>query len=90
MIAGAVGYINYNWYYLDLLFVEESYRKQKIGSQLLRLIEDYAKKERLTGVRMETWDFQALDFYISNGYEIFGKIEDCPPGTIEYHLKKVL
>lgn len=90
LIGGAVGCVKYNWYYLDLLFVDEVYRKQKIGSQLLRKIEDYAKKEKLTGVRMETWDFQALGFYKSNGYEVFGKIEDCPPGTIEYHLKKSL
>jgi hypothetical protein len=39
---------------------------------------------------VETWDFQALDFYKINGYEVFGKIEDCPPGTIEYHLKKLI
>ncbi len=90
LIGGAVGCIKYNWYYLDFLFVEKEYRKQKIGSQLLGLIEDYAKKNNLTGVRMETWDFQALDFYKSNGYEVFGEIEDCPPGSIEYHLKKVL
>ncbi len=90
LIGGAVGYMEYNWYYLDLLFVEGAYRKQKIGSRLLSQVEDYARKEKLTGVRMETWDFQALGFYKSNGYEIFGKIEDCPPGTTEYHLKKVL
>lgn len=90
LIGGAVGCVEYNWYYLDLLFVEEAYRKQRIGSQLLRQIEDYAKKEKLTGVRMETWDFQALGFYKINGYEVFGEIKACPPGTTEYHLKKVL
>lgn len=90
LIGGAVGCVKYNWYYLDLLFVEEPYRKHRIGSQLLRQIEDYARQEKLTGVRMETWDFQALGFYKSNGYEVFGKIEDCPPGITEYHLKKAL
>lgn len=90
LIGGAVGFVQYNWYYLDLLYVDEAYRKQKIGSQLLREIEDYAKKENLTGVRMETWDFQALGFYKANGYEVFGELKDCPPDSIEYHLKKVL
>lgn len=90
LVGGAVGFVRYNWFYLDLLFVEEAYRKQRIGSQLLRQIEDYAKKENLTGVRLETWDFQALDFYQANGYDVFGEIKDCPPGTIEYHLMKKL
>lgn len=90
LIGGAVGCVKYNWYYLDLLFVKEAYRKQKVGSKLLKQIEDFAKSENSTGVRMETWDFQALGFYKANGYEVFGEIEDCPPGTIEYHLKKVL
>ncbi len=40
LIGGAVGCVKYNWYYLDLLFVDEVYRNKKIGSQLLRQIED--------------------------------------------------
>ncbi len=40
LIGGAVGYVEYNWYYLYILFVEEKYRKQGVGSQILRLIED--------------------------------------------------
>ncbi len=90
LIGGAVGFVRYNWYFLDFLFVMEKYRKQKFGTKLLHQIEDFAKKEKLTGVRMETWDFQALGFYKANGYEIFGEIKNCPPGTIEYHLKKDL
>lgn len=90
LIGGAIGFVCYSWYYLDLLFVEDAYRKKGIGSQLLKQIEQFAKENHLTGVRMETWDFQALGFYQSNGYKVFGEIKDCPPGTIEYHLKKEL
>ena len=38
---------------------------------------------------MGTWDFQAKEFYEKLGYEVFGKIKDCPPDTIHYDLKKV-
>ncbi len=88
LIGGAIGYIKYNWYYLDLLFIEEIYRKNGIGSKLLKQIEDFAKKENLTGVRLETWDFQAKGFYEKNGYKVFGEIKNCPPEITEYHLKK--
>ncbi|PPE03578.1 hypothetical protein HCUR_00960 [Holospora curviuscula] len=28
---------------------------------------------------MYTFDFQVKDFYLKQGYEIFGVLEDCPP-----------
>lgn len=88
LIGGAIGYITYNWYFLDLLYVNEKYRGKEIGTKLIKKIEEIAKELKLTGVRMETWDFQALDFYKKMGYKIFGEIKDCPPGTICYFLSK--
>jgi GNAT superfamily N-acetyltransferase len=88
LVGGAVGFIKYNWYYLDLLYIDKNYRGKKIATNLIKKIEEFSKKNNLTGVRMETWDFQAKDFYRKVGYTIFGTIEDCPPGTIEYHLMK--
>lgn len=32
--------------------------------------EKFAIKEKLTGVRMETWNFQAKGFYEKNGYKV--------------------
>lgn len=90
LIGGAIGFVEYNWYFLDLLYIDEYYRGQDIGTKLIKEIEDFAIKENLTGIRMETWDFQARGFYEKNGYKVFAKIEDCPPGTIDYFLKKEL
>lgn len=90
LIGGAIGYIEYNWYFLDLLYIEENYRGQNIGTKLIKAIEEFAIKENLTGVRMETWNFQARGFYEKNGYKVFAQIENCPPGTIDYFLKKEL
>jgi len=88
LIGGAIGFIQYNWYFLDLLYIDEKYRGQDIGTNLLKQIEDFARKENLIGVRMETWDFQARGFYEKNDYTMFAEIKDCPPGTICYFLKK--
>ena len=57
---------------------------------MLKSIEEFAKKENLTGIRTETWDFQAKGFYEKNGYKVYAKIKDCPPGTIDFSLKKIL
>lgn len=90
LIGGAIGFIEYNWYFLDLLYVNEEYRKRNIGTNLIKKIEEFAIEEHLTGVRMETWDFQARGFYEKKGYSVFAEIKDCPPGTIDYYLKKEL
>lgn len=54
LIGGAIGYIEYNWYFLDLLYIDEDYRRQSIGTKLIKAIEEFAIKENLTGIRMET------------------------------------
>lgn len=88
LIGGAIGFVEYNWYFLDLLYVNEEYRGKNVGTNLIKKIEEYAIKEHLIGVRMETWDFQARGFYEKNGYVVFAEIKNCPPGTVDYYLKK--
>lgn len=88
LIGGAIGFVEFNWYFLDLLYIDEEYRNRNIGTNLIKEIEKFALEEHLTGVRMETWNFQAKGFYEKNGYSVFGEIKDCPPGTIDYYLKK--
>lgn len=90
LVGGAIGFIEYNWYFLDLLYVDEEYRKRNIGTNLIKKIEKLAREKHLTGIRMETWDFQAKGFYEKNGYSVFAEIKNCPPGTIDYYLKKEL
>jgi ribosomal protein S18 acetylase RimI-like enzyme len=48
---------------LDLLYIDEEYRNRNIGTNLIKEIEKFALEEHLTGVRMETWNFQAKGFY---------------------------
>lgn len=88
LIGGAIGHTEYNWYVLDLLYMDDTYRGQQLGSQLLHWIESFAQNRMLTGVRLETWDFQAKDFYQKNGYTVFAELDDCPPGSTVFFLKK--
>lgn len=89
LVGGAIGFIEYNWYFLDKLYVNENYRNKKIGKLLINNIEKYAIENTLVGVRVGTWDFQAINFYKKMGYTVFGELKDCPVGTIHYDLKKV-
>ncbi len=76
---------------IDILWMEEKYRKQGYATKLMQTIENAAKQlgSRLSIV--DTFEFQAPEFYKKCGYEIFGILDDCPcPGNKRYYLKKVL
>lgn len=90
LIGGAIGFIKYDWYFLDMLYIDEEYRKRKIGTMLINELEDFALKEKLTGIRTDTWDFQAKEFYEKMGFKLFGELKDCPLGTINYFFEKKL
>ena len=89
IIAGYLA-VMYCWkvIYLDALWVDERYRKSGLGSQLLKNLEKFAKAEECTLIHLDTFDFQAKDFYIKHGYDLFGTLEDCPEGHSRYYLKK--
>lgn len=88
LIGGAVGIIKFSWYFLEELWIDERYRGKNIGTMLIEKIEKCAKENNALGVRMETWNFQARGFYEKMGYTVYAMFEDCPPGTIDYFLKK--
>lgn len=90
LIGGAAGYIAYDWYFLELLYIKTEYRGRKSGCELLSEIERFAKQRNLTGIRLETWDFQARGFYEKLGYSVWGVLDDCPPGTKLFLMKKLL
>ena len=64
-------YYTWSWrsLYLDDLFVQEAYRGQQIGKNLLATIVDYAKRERCQKVRWQVsrWNTPAQEFYTKFG-----------------------
>lgn len=90
LIGGAIGFIKYDWYFLDMLYIDEEYRKRNIGTRLINELENFARKEKLTGIRTDTWNFQAKEFYEKMGFKLFGELKDCPLGTINYFFEKKL
>ena len=41
-------------------------------------------------IHLDTFDFQAKDFYIKHGYEVFGVLDECPKKHKRYYLKKLI
>jgi GNAT superfamily N-acetyltransferase len=91
-LAGGILATLYCWKCLSIeaLIVNEEHRGQGIGSRLLGFVEGEARKMGCTLAHLDTFDFQAKDFYLKRGYEAFGVLDDCPPGHKRFFLKKSL
>ena len=78
------------WAYISLLWVDESIRNQGFGSELLHRLETEAINLGCTNAHLDTYSYEARPFYEKAGYEVFGKLDDYPPGHCKYFLSKTL
>lgn len=90
-IAGITA-ILYCWkcLYINVIWVDDKFRHQGLGTQLIERVEKEAKELGCTLIHLDTFDFQAKEFYLKRGYNIFGELDDCPPGHKRFFFKKAL
>lgn len=69
-----IGIITGHSYYKEVhiadLIVLEEYRGRKIGSQLMKTVEEYYKGKEYNNINLTTYEFQAPEFYEKCGFEI--------------------
>lgn len=75
---------------VSVLWVDQAYRKQGLGSKVLGAVESEVKENGCTIILLDTFDWQAKDFYEKNGYSVFGELKDCPKGHSRYYMSKSL
>ncbi|MCC5640236.1 GNAT family N-acetyltransferase [Nostoc sp. CHAB 5844] len=90
IVAGLVGKTNWEWLYVSHLWVAETLRGQGYGSLMMQKAEETAKERGCGSSYLDTFSFQALGFYQRLGYQIFGVLENFPPGHQRYFLSKKL
>ena len=90
IVGGAVGELYWGWFHLDLLWLKEEFRGQGYGHRLLEQIEAEAQKRGAKHVYLDTFSFQAPEFYKKHGYQVFGELPDFPAGHQRYFLTKGL
>jgi GNAT superfamily N-acetyltransferase len=88
VVGGLIGETFWDWLYINLLFVKEELRGCGYGHQLLDLAEQEARQRGVKNVFLDTFSFQAPDFYKQHGYRVFGELKDFPPGHIRYFMTK--
>lgn len=89
-LAGLTGEIFGNWLCIHYLWVREMCRGQGIGSRLLSSAEQEAAAKGARYVFVDTFDFQAPDFYRKHGYQEVFHLHDYPYTGTRYYYTKTL
>ncbi len=91
IIAGFVGGVDgWNGTDIDAIWVDDPYRRQGLGTRLLREFEREAKETGASVVFIEAYDWN-VGFFRKNGYEtVTGMLEDYPRGHTMYCMQRSL
>jgi ribosomal protein S18 acetylase RimI-like enzyme len=74
IIGGLVGHTYWQYLYVGFLWVHEAHRKSGLGSKLMFEAESQAKSRGCKRAFLDTFSFQAFDFYRRLGYLEFGRL----------------
>jgi GNAT superfamily N-acetyltransferase len=86
--SGAKYVLEYDWLFVNWLWVAEPYRRRGEGRRLLSELEAEALRRGCKGVYLDTFSFQAPEFYAKLGYREFGRIAGFPGGFDRIWLAK--
>lgn len=88
--AGLIGMTHGNWLSIKYLWVSEPLRRQGIGSVLLKKAESTAAARGCRFAFVDTFSFQAPDFYERHGYRgVFALSEYPLTGKRFYYTKQL-
>lgn len=90
VVAGLYGSIWNHFSYIDVLWVSEGYRNKGIGTFLMGRTEAFLKNHGCKKIRLDTFDFQAPQFYEKLGFKNFGIIPSCIRGRTRFYMEKIL
>ena len=76
--------------HIDFLWVSEDYRHEGLGSKLINEVEELAIEKGCRLINVDTFSFQAPEFYKKHGFKVIGVSEDHPKGHNHYFLEKRL
>lgn len=90
ILGGVLGEIFWGWFHIDLIWVKEELRGRGYGHNLLTRAEEEARQRGAKHAFLDTFSFQAPEFYEKRGYRVFGELGEFPPGHQRYFFTKEL
>ena len=73
---------------IEYLWVSKNVRGEQLGSKLLKQLEYLLSEHSPKVIITTTFSFQALEFYLKNGFKIIDEVAGYPHRVKKYFLKK--
>jgi GNAT superfamily N-acetyltransferase len=89
-IGGLFGRTSFGLLFVEQFFMPENFRGNGLGSRVIALAEEEARRRGCTRAALFTLTFQAPGFYLKQGYEIAARLDCAPPGATRMLMTKRL
>lgn len=90
VIGGMLATLCWNWVEVEILWIEKSLRGMGYGTRLLKLIEKIAKEKSFTFIKLNTFSFQAPEFYLRMATTKLQYLKKLHSGVSIITLRKLL
>jgi len=80
----------WDWLQIGVLWLPDELRGQGHGHRLLQRIEAIGRDYGCAYAKLDTFEFEAREFYESHGYQVRSQTDGFPTGHTQYHLTKCL
>ncbi|MGX9461602.1 GNAT family N-acetyltransferase [Shewanella sp. A14] len=88
VVGGVAGRTIYHNFLINVVWVDEQYRGQNLGQELMHIAEDEAIKRGCIIAQLDTLDFQAPQFYQKLGFTIIGTVPKFTGSPEGYFMMK--
>ena len=88
VVGGISGKTSLGLMFIDLVYLPEALRGQDLGTRMMALAEEEARRRGCRAGVLYTINFQAPGFYQRLGWRVFGEIPCDPTGTSRFFLTK--
>ena len=80
IVAGLVGQTYAGWFFIQYFWIAETLRRGGLGAHLMALAEQRAVERGCHSAYLDTFSFQAPEFYRKQGYDEFARLPYPPKG----------
>ena len=75
---------------IERVFLPENLRRFRLGSRLIGMAEEEARRRGCSRITLNTLEIQAQGFYLKQGFETAAALTCDPPGIDRYVMTKKL
>lgn len=75
---------------IERVFLPENLRRYRLGSRILAMAEEEARRRGCSRITLNTLEIQAQGFYLKQGFETAATLACDPPGVTRYVMTKKL